>query len=104
MNSATSDITFYNHGIVLKGLKRPAEALEQFSQALRINAAMAETWNNRGTVFNDLKRYQEAIADFDKAISINPAYADAFCNKGKSLAELKSVQLRRSARTTPPWR
>ena len=74
-------------------MKRPAEALEQFSQALRINAAIAETWNNRGTVFNDLKRYHEAIADFDKAISINPAYADAFCNKGKSLAEPGIVQL-----------
>jgi protein O-GlcNAc transferase len=64
----TSDATFYNYGIILKSLKRPAEALERFSQALKINPSVAVTWNNRGTVFNDLKRYDDAIGDFDTAI------------------------------------
>jgi len=35
-------------------LKRPAEALDQFTAALAINSAVAETWYSRGTVFNDL--------------------------------------------------
>ena len=87
--NATSDVTFYNYGIILKALKRPAEALDQFTRALALNAAVAETWNNRGTAFNELKQYREAIADFDKALSINPNYADAYCNKGKALAENK---------------
>src|SRR5262249_16573415 len=70
--SATSDATLYNYGIILKALKRPAEALERFNQALAINASVAETWNNRGTVLNELERYQEAISDFDKATSLSP--------------------------------
>ncbi len=86
---STSDVTFYNHALVLKALKRPAQALEQLNRAIAINGAVAETWNNRGTVLNDLSRYQDAIADFDRAIAINANYAEAVCNKGKSLTELK---------------
>jgi tetratricopeptide (TPR) repeat protein len=58
-----SDATLYNYGLVLKALKRPAEAIERFNAALAVNPAVAETWNNRGTAFNDLGRYDEAIAD-----------------------------------------
>jgi protein O-GlcNAc transferase len=86
---SSSDVTFYNYGIILKALKRPGEALERVSQALKINPSVAETWNNRGTVFKDLKRYREAIADFDRAIAIKPNYTDAFLNKGNALTNLK---------------
>jgi len=87
--NGTSDSTHYNYGLILKALKRPAEALERFSQALKINPSVPSTWNNRGTVFNDLKRYEDAIGDFDKAIELDPKYAEAFFNKGKSLSLLK---------------
>ena len=90
--NATSDATFYNYGLILKALKRPAEALQRFTDALKINASVAETWNNRGTVFNELKRYREAVADFDRAIALNRNYPDAFFNKGNALADLKSYQ------------
>jgi len=86
---ASSDVTYYNYGIILKAQKRPGEALERFSQALKINPSVAETWNNRGTVFKDLKRYREAIADFDRAIVINSNYTEAFLNKGNALTDLK---------------
>ena len=63
--------------------------MERFSQALSINAAVADIWNNRGTVLNELERYGEAIADFNKASALQPNYSEAFYNKGKSLSELK---------------
>ena len=87
--NAKSDATFYNYGIILKALYRPAEALERFGQALAINPAVAETWNNRGTVFNELARYREAVADFDRAIAIDAKFAPAYYNKGKALAGLE---------------
>jgi tetratricopeptide (TPR) repeat protein len=83
-----SDVSFYNYGLILKHLKKPEQALEQFTKALRLNAKVADTWNNRGTVFNDLKRYDEAISDFDHALSLNPAYVDSLNNKAKSLIAL----------------
>jgi len=93
----TSDVTFYNYGLILKALKRPDEALERFSQALKINPSIASTWNNRGTIFNDLKRYDDAVGDFDRAIELNPQYAEAFFNKGKSLTLLKRFEEASSA-------
>jgi len=89
--NATSDATFYNYGLILKALRRPAEALERFSHALKIDPSVAETWNNRGTVCNDLQRYDDAVGDFDRAIEINPRYAEAYFNKGKSLTLLKRL-------------
>jgi protein O-GlcNAc transferase len=88
---ARSDATLYNYGVILKSLKRPVEALERFSQALKIDPSVAVTWNNRGTVFNDLRRYDDAIGDFDTAIRLDPQYAEAFSNKGKSLTHLKRL-------------
>jgi len=86
--NATSDVTFYNYGIILKALKRPSEALEQLSRALAINSNVADSWNNRGAVLNELRRHFEALGDFDRAISINPNYAEAFFNKGNTLMAL----------------
>ena len=76
---------FYNHGTILKHLRRPLDALEAYNRALAIDRANPETWNNRGTVFNDLARYREAISDFDQAIALKPSYAEAISNKAKSL-------------------
>src|SRR5437868_4451646 len=77
----SSDVSFYNYGIILKRLNKPKQALEQFDKALSLNSKVSETWNNRGTVFNDLEQYEKAVADFDKAIALNPRYADAYANK-----------------------
>jgi predicted O-linked N-acetylglucosamine transferase (SPINDLY family) len=81
-------VTLYNYGIVLKVLNRPAEAMQRFSEAVKLNPSVAETWNYRGATFGDLARHEEAIADFDKATALNPRYAEAFQNKGKSLLAL----------------
>lgn len=77
--------TFYNHGTVLKRLRKPAEALEAFDNALAIDAANASIWNNRGTVLSALGRYAEAIADFDRALSLQADFAAALYNKAQSL-------------------
>ena len=87
--SQSSDVSFYNFGLVSKRLNKPQQALENFDKALDLNPNVAETWNNRGTIFNDLQRYESAVADFDKAISLNALYVDAYANKGKSLTLLK---------------
>jgi len=87
--NASSDATFYNYGLALRGLRRPLEAIEQFDRALALNASMADTWSSRGVALNDLGRYQEALADFDRAIAINPKFAQAYSNKGNALENLQ---------------
>jgi tetratricopeptide (TPR) repeat protein len=85
----SSDVSFYNYGLILKRLGKPKQALEQFSRALRLNQSVADTWNNRGTALNDLSHYEAALADFDKAIALNPSDPAAYANKGRSLAGLQ---------------
>jgi protein O-GlcNAc transferase len=80
----TSDVSYYNYGLILKRLNEPQQALQQFNHAIRLNARVPETWNNRGTVRNDLWQYEKAIDDFDQAILLNADYAAAYCNRGKS--------------------
>ncbi len=88
----TSDVSFYNYGLISKHLNKPQQALDQFSKAIAINPNVAETWNNRGTVFNDLEQYDLALSDFNKAIALNERYAEAHANRGKSLAFLKRFE------------
>ena len=85
----SSDVSYYNYGLILKNLNKPQQSLIQFNNALRLNALVPETWNNRGTIFNDLGQYENAIQDFDRAVSLAPNYPAAFCNKGKSLSKLR---------------
>lgn len=85
----TSDVAFYNFGLISRELNKLPQAVEQFSKALELNRSVPETWNNRGTIFNNLEQYEKAIYDFDQAIALNGNYADAFANKGKALTALK---------------
>ena len=43
----SSDVSYYNYGLILKRLNKPKQALERFDSALRLNARIPETWNNR---------------------------------------------------------
>ena len=58
------------------------EAVQQFTEALRIDPAMSLAYNGRGYARFRLKQYMEAIADFDQAIKLNPAYGNAYLNRG----------------------
>ena len=88
----SSDVSYYNYGLIAKQLNKPQQAYEQFSKALNLNPTVPETWNNRGAVCNDLANYEAAISDFNSAINLNKNYADAYANKGKSLAHLKRLK------------
>jgi tetratricopeptide (TPR) repeat protein len=44
----SSDVSFYNYGLILKTLNKPQRALEQFTSAINLNSRAWETWNNRG--------------------------------------------------------
>jgi predicted TPR repeat methyltransferase len=78
----------YNRGNALQDLKRPAEALVSFDQALAIKPDYAEALNNRGSALQDLNRPAEALASFEKALAINPRDPAALNNRGNVLTTL----------------
>ena len=57
-------------------------AIANYSQALQIHHADANTYYKRGNVFYCLKDYKMAIADFIQAININPNFAKAYIKSG----------------------
>lgn len=87
--NGSSDVSFYNAGLIAMRLGKPRQAAEQFGKALQLNPNVAETWNNRGATRNELKEYEAAVSDFNRAIALNPSYAAAHANKGKSLFQLR---------------
>src|SRR5438445_9541574 len=46
----SSDVSFYNYGLISKHLNKSRQALDNFSKALDLNPNVPDTWNNRRTV------------------------------------------------------
>lgn len=72
----------------LTELKRPADALPIYDQALALDPNSAWIWARKARVLRLLKRYPEALAAFDRALQIQPGFAWAWYNKGIVLERL----------------
>jgi tetratricopeptide (TPR) repeat protein len=57
------------------------EAIEELTQAIRLDPVLAQAYNARGFAYFKLKQYSKAISDFDQAIRLYPGYANAFVNR-----------------------
>jgi tetratricopeptide (TPR) repeat protein len=58
------------------------EAIEQLTEALKLNPSFALAYNARGYAHFRLKQYPQALADFDEAIRLTPSYLNAYVNRG----------------------
>ena len=88
-NAPNAIVALNNQGMVLKELKRYAEALASYDKALAIKPDYVDALNNRGNALRALKRHEEALASYDKALAIKPDYVDALNNRGNALRALK---------------
>ena len=57
------------------------KAIEDLTEAIRLNPKMADSYNSRGVVFSDTARFKKAIMDFHKAILLDPNHALAYYNR-----------------------
>ena len=53
------------------------EALECFTNALKLNPKSVEIWYDKGVAFKYLGKTQEALECFDKALELDPDYEPA---------------------------
>ncbi|MFO5473141.1 MAG: tetratricopeptide repeat protein, partial [Dolichospermum sp.] len=84
---------FYNNrGIVRKQLGDKPGAIDDYTQAIKINPNDAKAYNNRGIVRSELGDKPGAIEDFNQAIKINPNEAKAYYNRGLVRYELGDKQ------------
>jgi predicted O-linked N-acetylglucosamine transferase (SPINDLY family) len=88
MRARKSPQVLLNYGIVLNALKRHAEAIESFDQAIKLKSKFAEAHNNRGATLASMGQDEAALESVRKAIAIKPDYVDAHYNLGTSLRAL----------------
>ncbi len=79
----------YNRGIELENLGRPAEALPEFAEAIRLKPDYAAASTNMGVALTRLHRWEDAVGAYRQAIRQSPMYADAHYNLGVALANLR---------------
>lgn len=60
------------------------EAIEAYSDSIKLNPNYADAYNNRGRTYADKGDLNSAIREFTKAIELNPNFADAYNNRGSA--------------------
>jgi len=74
-------------GVVLEGKGRISEAIEQYEQALQIDADYVDAHYNLGTVLGKTGRMSEAMEQYEEVLRLDPDYAEAHNNLGVALAK-----------------
>jgi peptidyl-prolyl cis-trans isomerase SurA len=77
----TEAAAYHARGRGLLREERFPEAIEQLTEAVKLDPFFPEAYNARGFAYLRLKRYKEAIDDFTEAIRLNPAYVNAYVNR-----------------------
>jgi tetratricopeptide (TPR) repeat protein len=79
----------YNLGMILAGLNRPPEAINEYEAALRIKPDYEEAHYNLGIELAKIPgRLPDAIAHFEAALRLKPNHAEAHNNLGIALATI----------------
>jgi tetratricopeptide (TPR) repeat protein len=60
-----------------------AGAIEQYNQAIELDASYTNAYFERGKTFNLINKEDEALADFEKVIELDPKLTDAYFNAAK---------------------
>jgi tetratricopeptide (TPR) repeat protein len=75
-------IVFYGRGYEYQGQEKAAQAIADYSEAIRLDRGKVGPFFNRGGLYHQQKDYVRAIADYSEAIRINPQEAAAFSARG----------------------
>src|SRR5579885_1860712 len=65
---------YYNSGLEYLKKGKPADAVIQFRNALKVDPRFAEAWTTLGQTLFSQRDYQDAYKSFNNAIGANPNY------------------------------
>lgn len=74
--------TLNTQGLAQTKQRQYKEALQSFSQAIKLEPTYWLAYYNRGNVYAALKQYRPAMADFAQVVKLNPKHAQAYLNLG----------------------
>jgi Flp pilus assembly protein TadD len=73
---------FLDRGIMFASQGDYELAIENFTEAIKLDPNFATAYNNRGMMYSKKGDYNRAIADFSQVIKLNPNNADTYNNRG----------------------
>ena len=76
--------TFLDRGLLFLNRKDWDLAIEDFTEAIRLDPNNAMVYICRGVAYGDKGDYDRAIADHSQAIRLDPNYASAYNNRGNA--------------------
>jgi tetratricopeptide (TPR) repeat protein len=75
-------------GHAYMGLKRFAEAANDFTAVIRLNPRIAGYYDNRQNALRALGRLDDALADANKAVRLAPTYSFVYIGRGHVFADM----------------
>jgi tetratricopeptide (TPR) repeat protein len=66
------DQAYYNEGVALMALSRPAEAVTAYRESLRLDSSNTDGWVNLGYALLTLRRVPEGLQAYETALSQRP--------------------------------
>lgn len=78
---------FFNRAYRLAEERKYPEAIEGYTEAIRLDPDDAVAYNNRGSAYDNSGDYKAAIADYNKAIELKPDFAEAYYNRGNAYSD-----------------
>jgi lipoprotein NlpI len=82
LNDTNLSFAFNNRGFAYGAKNDYDRAIQDLTEAIRLNPSDATAFNNRGADYRHKQDYDRAIQDYTEAIRLNPSYAPAFFNRG----------------------
>lgn len=72
---------WYQRGSEAQDAEQYEEAVQDYTEAIRLDPTYADAYNNRGVVYCVLQEYERALGDCTEAICLDPQYAGAYYNR-----------------------
>ena len=73
-------------GIICDNNENYKQAIEHYTEALRLNSQISTAYNNRGAIYAEDGEYDIAIRDYNKAINLDPTDPITYYNRGVAYA------------------
>jgi protein O-mannosyl-transferase len=77
-----ASVAYFLRGNYYKDIGEINKAINDYSNALKIDSTDADVFNNRGSLFAMTGKNEEALDDLNKAIKLKPAVNDGYFNRG----------------------
>ncbi len=82
LSSDVLALAYYSRGLAHSRKGGYRQALQDFSDSLRLNPTFVHAYYQRGYVYRQCGQDDDAIGDYDRVIALDPGFMHAYINRG----------------------